>query len=476
MKLLLLFSLLVLAAWMPVYPSAIADTKASPFSPRVLTPAFPSIAASPDDNSSAANTFGLAAPRSCADATDPNLIVTPANLPLPSVGKTFVDSNWCVPSRRVSNTSDQGDFETQEYSQLQAFSADNAYLLLVSSNGYLVRRMSNLSQVAGLDTASWNAARWYPPQPHTLVHFDDNGDATLRVQLSNIDTLTTATIYTFPAPYERVITNRSSDELAEDGSWMAGVAQRADGSWVIFSFDLLNRTLAVEQPINDLYSPGPCAPDPDWGIVMPDWVGVSPLGRYLVVQWTRDGTQRCSGLETFDIQTGAFVGRVYDGHQHGDLGVQPDGDTEFFMTFELYHPSGNMALGVRELPGTATVSAPNYVQVLDWGNGEHISCRGPRGVCLVTAGSDPANGWGPFEGELFLQYTDGSAQRLAHHRSSSCGYWVQPRASQSRNGRYVVFASDWDRQISCGDLGRGDPYVLDLQVIAPRMYLPYMIR
>jgi hypothetical protein len=179
-----------------------------------------------------------------------------------------------------------------------------------------------------------------------------------------------------------------------------------------------------------------------------------------VVQWTRDGTTRCSGLETFDLQSGAFAGRVYDGHQHGDLGVDLDG-SEFYMTFEFGHPSGEMALGMRQLPGSATVGAPTYLRLIDWYNGEHISCRGPAGVCLVTAAGYGGNGRQPFERELLLLHTDGSVERLAHHRSSSCGYWVQPRASLSRDGSYVIFASDWGRRISCDDYGRGDPYLIE---------------
>ncbi|MEW6213037.1 MAG: cadherin-like domain-containing protein, partial [Acidobacteriota bacterium] len=152
--------------------------------------------------------------------------------------------------------------------------------------------------------------------------------------------------------------------------------------------------------------------------------------------------------------------------------------------FELYHPSGRASIGVRRFPGTASVTPPSYVQLIDWGNGEHISCRGSRGECLVTAGSDPANGWGPFEAELFLQRTDGTVLRLAHHRSTSCGYWVQPRGSVSRDGRYVIFASDWGRETGrdgCSggqELGRGDVYIIDLRnersnsrpVAAPDIY------
>jgi hypothetical protein len=83
------------------------------------------------------------------------------------------------------------------------------------------------------------------------------------------------------------------------------------------------------------------------------------------------------------------------------------------------------------------------------------------------------------EAELFLAYTDGRVLRLAHHRSSSCGYWVQPRASLSRDGRYVVFASDWNRQLDCADLGRGDPYLIDLldvSTLTERVYLPVVRR
>jgi hypothetical protein len=147
-----------------------------------------------------------------------------------------------------------------------------------------------------------------------------------------------------------------------------------------------------------------------------------------------------------------------------------DGTAEFFMTFELYHPSGNLALGYRELPGTTPVQEPTYVRVMDW-VGDHISCQGPPGVCLVTTWGDPGDGWSALEGEIFLQYLDGSVARLAHHRSSNCGYWVQPRASLSRDGRFAIFASDWayGDDDSCGALalGAGDPYLVDLGGDAP---------
>ncbi|MEE8391784.1 MAG: hypothetical protein V3S14_13450 [Anaerolineae bacterium] len=418
-------------------------------------------------------------PSGSGGITDPDLIVTPAALPLQPVGTPFVDPVFDITLRRVSNTSDSGGFETQIYNQLQAFSSDNVYLLLDGSNGFVIRRVSDLSLVTGLDTSGWNDPRWHPAQPHVMIHFDSNDDTTLRVQHTNVDTLQTTTIFTFPVQYERIRVPQSFDEVSEDGRWLAGMVSRNDEVQVIFALDLQNLTLGAELSIPDLYA-GPCAPDPVWGEVEPDWVGVSPLGNYLVVQWVRAGTARCSGLETFDIQTGAFAGRVTDNPRHGDLGVDSDGATEFFMTTELSSPADpNLpAIAMHQLPGTSTVSLPIYLQVVDWSDEDHISCRGPNGVCLISWGILGDTYDFAFKNELFLQYTDGSVLRLVHHRSSKCGYWVQPRASISRDGRYVVFASDWGRQLDCDDLGRGDPYVIDLAADSPWFfaYLPVIMR
>ena len=394
--------------------------------------------------------------------TDPTVIATPATLPLPAVGTAVVDPVFETTIRRVSNRSDDGGFETQVYSQLQAFSADNQYLLVTGTDGYRVRRVDDFTAVTGFDASGWNAPRWHPMDAKKIVHFDSNEDTTLRAQTTDVESGQTATIFTFPAPYERIRTNQSFDELSHNGRWLAGLATQTGGAQTIFALNLETGQLGAQFSVDSLYA-GPCTPDPQWGNVEPDWIGVSPLGRYLVIQWPGDGTERCHGLETFDLQDGAFVGRVYDGHQHGDLGVLPDGDTEFFMTFELYNPNANgqLSLGYRTLPGTSTVSEPVYVQVIDW-IGAHISCQGPHGVCLVTADADPSNGWSALEGELFLQYTDGRIERLVHHRSSSCGYWVQPRATLSRDGSLVAFASDWGRGEGCanGGMGQGDPFVL----------------
>lgn len=380
-----------------------------------------------------------------AQITDPDGVYPMPSMSRPMMGEAVVDPVFGTTLRRISSASDSGGFATQVYSQLQAFSPDNRFVLLTGSMGYVVLRTADLTPVAGLNTAGWNVPKWHPAKPATIVHFDTNADDTVRLQYTEVDPVVeTLTVYTFPAQYLRIYPNQSFDDLSLDGRWTAVLLARDDGQAVIVAFDLENTQLGAQLAIDDLYA-SDCDPDPEWGNVWPDWVGVSPLGRYLMVQWEQTGMALCRGLESYDLVTGEFVGRVHPQHPHGDLGT--DGVNEYFMTIELAGPipyNGNPALAYRMIPGEQTVSPPNYILVnLPWTENNHLSCRGPNGTGLISFGGWDDGVWRRFEEELVLVTLDGQVSRLAHHRSTECGYWTQPRASISRDGDYVIFASDW---------------------------------
>lgn len=83
------------------------------------------------------------------------------------------------------------------------------------------------------------------------------------------------------------------------------------------------------------------------------------------------------------------------------------------------------------------------------GGSEESRFREPQGPEFYS--SDPnyqvpptASRWELYEDEIALAKVDASAvYRLAHARSrSSEGYWSQPRAAISRDGKYVVFTSN----------------------------------
>ncbi len=356
------------------------------------------------------------------------------------------------------------------YSQLQAFSYDSLYLIVSEdipgspSARVVVRRVSDFGEMISSPVGEWGNPRWHPSDPSKLVHFDSNADDALLLQLTDVVTGETTPLFEFPPDYQRYLGNQSFDELSRDGRWIAGQAVGV-GPWSrIFSFNLETASLGAELDPEALYA-GPCTPDPEFGPVDPDWVGVSPLGNYLMVQWATSGTERCQGLESYDIQTGDYLGHVTAGHPHADLSVLADGITEVFVTNELTGPemgqnwvngeaatafdSAYPALSYRELPGQPNgESAIHHLYLIDWGGFEHISCRGPYGYCVVTGYPSPENGdRDPLEDEIYLILLDGSGVfRLAHHHSSGADYWSQPKASLSADGRYVIFDSDWGLQ------------------------------
>ena len=398
--------------------------------------------------------------------TDPNAVLPVPAFSRPPAGIPYTEPVFKTHMRRVSNLSEKGGLEVPTYSQLQAFNADSTLMLLTSSEGYRIRRVSDFSEVQVFQGFNRQVPRWHPTRSNILVHFDEDWDADVTLQETDVLTNQTTDLYTFP-DYKAIDSNRSFDELSRDGRWLAGYAIRNDNRREIFTFDLVNRRVGLRLPLDQL-----CTPDPQWGLLEPDWLAPSPLGRYLVIQWVSNGIQRCSGLETYDLQTGAFVGRIVPNHPHGDLGITADGQ-EFFLTGSSHPDNPNMTgLAYYLLPGTATQADPHYVQLLDWkALASHISCQGPPGVCLISSTSWPEatccrSGWQPFQQEIFLQYISGGDQpnygpvvRLAHHRSSEQGYWAQPHTTLSQDGHYALFGSDWGI-----DAGKEhvDPYLIEL--------------
>lgn len=394
--------------------------------------------------------------------TDPYTVYHQPLLPLQPVGRPFRDPVFNTLILRVADAPERG-YERHEYSQLQAFNADSTLVLLDKNGLFIVRDVTTLHHVSTLP-GDINVPRWNPANPNEVIHFDSNdvgsGNVRVVIQATDVRTGNTADIVTFPDTYERVATAISWEELSRDGRWITALLYRTDGNEVFVSYDLVNRLLGAQLTLNgDLYG-GRCGPLSGG----PNWVAPSPTGRYMVIQWNRDGTEACSGVEAYDIQTGAYRGHVGDHRQHSDMGFDENG-SEIYLT--SYYRSSNFLTTTR-FPGSPNFSNGYDKIILDpgWNHMSHISCQGPAGVCVITADGRAGE---PFDGEIYLVYTSGIAaddgqndnarvRRLAHHRSDSeCGYYSQPQASLSADGRYVIYASNWG---SC--MNGDDGYIIDL--------------
>ena len=405
-----------------------------------------------------------------------------ARLTRPMVGKVFSDPVFGTNLRRITDRMRRArdTYEVPVYAQVQSISADGVHLLTTTEEGYQLRCLAT-GERSATSITHVNVPRWHPTLPHLIVHFDTNVDDVVRVQTTNVTTgevTTTATL----AEYRRVIGSPSFESLSLDGRWLSAIGRTQGGLHEIFTYDLLNKRFGAQLDTSAMFESQCKLPLDAKGrkpekLPMPEWVSPSPLGDLLVVQWPLEGAEPCRGLETYDIANGAFVGRVHRGRPRGDLGVVPSWWTapsdqrQFFMAIEGRIGIVDASVVLRFLPGSPTaVASPQILLPLDAGTRGHVSCVGPSGQCLVSTGHDGAkagdNGdWAPFANEVFIAGVDRTVRRLAHHRSSYCGYWAEARATWSSDGRFVVFSSDWGEN-ACHQtrdgVGRADTYVIDL--------------
>ena len=363
------------------------------------------------------------APHDLAIGTEPQgEHLVPVTLGQPAVGTLRTDPVFNTEIRRLPEN------HSHVYSQLQSFSHDNKYVILIDHDkGYHVRRYSDLSVVA--NSMGWHSAYRWIPNTHKIIALEKNP---VRFRMFDCDTRVWSTLLELPQ-YLDLSGSKSYEELSRDGEWTAVyITDSGNGNQHIISVNLKEKRVGFERSLVDMG-----ATDQSGKLLSPDWVGVSPLGNYVVVQWVRDNTIPASGLELYDIETGAFVRRIYTHHHHSDLGVSNDGK-EYVVTSELSSPTNRNYPGivVHWLDGSDAV----HLRPMPWARMGHFSCQGPDGVILISAGGSFD---GAYKNELYAAYFDGSVRRLVHHRSTSSEYWVQPKASISRDGSKVIWSSNW---------------------------------
>lgn len=337
----------------------------------------------------------------------------------PAAGSTIVEQTFGTTIRGMPAGS------VHEYSQLQTFTDDGMYVLLIEQDGYAIRRYSDLTLIA---KSWWTSPKWIPGTHKLLVI--EGGPVTYYT--IDADAAGAKSVVMTLPQFMYASGARSHEAMSEDGRW-TGLYVNNDGQggrWVC-AVDIIDKRLGAARRLQDIQPS-----DPQWGLVDIDWVGISPLGRYMVVQQLSMG----KGLELYDVQTGQHVRQIYDHHNHSDVGVAPDG-REFVATTSLTHPDNNNypSIVVHWLDGTPA----KHLRMIDWDRSEHYSCKGPRGKILVSAGGRSRGGpLGPLEGELYVISLDGSVQRLVHHRSISSDYWMMPKASISKDGKRIIWSTD----------------------------------
>jgi hypothetical protein len=357
------------------------------------------------------------------------------------------------------------------YAKRQAWNADESLLLITSGDGSIALHDGTTYQFKrALDGVGGDDVFWHPtatnlvlynPQNCLYAHDVFTDQETLVCALTNFYFADTA----------------GEGNLSRDGRYYAAYGR---------DYDETNGTVTPRAVVvMDLTAPREIG-----RLLLPtnltdfDWVSISPLGNYVVIDYSTELTGPFEGVEVYDRWLTNRLWQKPLGSGHSDLGVDANGDEMLVMG--LYDDQSNTTLlkKFRLRDGQETL----LLSGMDWSFYNHISCRNEERSewCFVSTydgegrlTDDPAS-WLPFEDEIFAVKLDGSQQveRLAHHRSrrfspatpdsDTSVYWAEPHATVSRRGDRILFGSNWRQGVD--NVTNVDAYICDFrQVLAPRL-------
>ena len=411
----------------------------------------------------------------CSSLTDVAAHNPPAIPSRPAFRQEYKDPTFGACVTRVTDAQTLGVNEAvHTYAELQAWNADQS-LILLTTNQIIDAKTSQL--VHRLDfgwPGTGTAVRWSPSDPLALYYTGEllSGSDGIACGVGKARLMRYRLIPGSPmrgqkelvhcfTEYSKFDKNASFQEMSSDGRYIALVS--TDGQ--AFLYDLVaNKKLATVSI-------------PAWI----EWAEPSPLGDYLLINFGGGGDGPQSGLEAYNPQTGAKVGKVATGHGHGSTALGPDGVQWYvYTTFDNYvGVAGPYIVKARIPKGYDDWKAGDKTGLvalveLDWNASLHTSCRTPRSEWCAVSTYAMTKTNVPFYQEVFRLSLNSTlqspkVQRLAHHRSernlpASCGmsnYWADPHASTSRDGTQIIFGSTW------GQACRSEAYVIRLAGTAP---------
>lgn len=171
-----------------------------------------------------------------------------------------------------------------------------------------------------------------------------------------------------------------------------------------------------------------------------DEVQVDKSGRYCVIKTGRQG-KGVVEVRVVDLRTGRIEDLTDDGPDFAP------GHSDNGRGLVVGHDNVGNRVTFRRL------DSPHNVRTLldlenDWSQDYHVSMLADdeSWVTLSFYVGNKLPSSGVFKNEIVQVATDGSGRvrRLAHHRSVFKSYWDSPRANISRDGRFIVFTSNWE--------------------------------
>ncbi len=396
--------------------------------------------------------------------TDHNAIFQ-GDLAQPQKGVLTTDPNFHTPLLRLTDArSSEIHGLAPDYSKRLAWNCDESFLLLRSGWGdaYLFNG-GNYQFVKALNGVAGDDVFWHPSDPQKLYYSIDSALYSYNVVT---DLVTEVHLFT---PYNFANTCGEGN-LSNDGRYYA-LAERYYNytTGEVTYHDLTVYDIREDKIVSTVNLPQEQLSDFDW-------VSISPLGNYVVVDYASWETGRYHGMEVYDRNFN-FIWQKGLGPGHSDMGLDASGKE--VLIIDIYNETDNLTHICKfDLATGDSTSLLTVSPLFDL----HESCRSmlrPGWVLVSTFDyvgrlSDSKEDWLPFEDEVFALKMDGSGsvERYAHHhsreystytpnRDSGAVYFAEPRATMSKSGNRILFASNW--RLTMNEDFSVDCYLVDLR-------------
>ena len=367
---------------------------------------------------------------------------------VPAPGESVTDSRLGTAQIRAT----QAEQLRHEYSRYDAFNADQSMIILhdVMEGDFLVYRTGTVpydDEANLVTTLDIEEPRWDPVDPDVVWGIDEFRLLTIGVAAAETilikDFASDATIGPVlganPDLYR--ITRHFEGESSRDKRYWVFALQGTNDDYrdrYLFTWD------RERDEVLGLYELAA-------GESLIDWVGMSPLGTWVVIGGDFDnGGGIGPGLRIVNQEFTSPFHQLAHATAHADVGLDSDGNEVIVMQntetdrVELF-PLEPDAEPIPLINLFYSAESP-----IGFNCGIHVSCNAP-GYCVVSTEVEagvPEQNW--LDRTITLIQLDRDEPRLFHLAKvygSTGAYWEETQATITNDGSRVIWATNWNRNV-----------------------------
>ncbi|MBN2413469.1 T9SS type A sorting domain-containing protein [candidate division KSB1 bacterium] len=403
--------------------------------------------------------------------SDENPVYSLINRAIPDIGESFFDQSFGTKITRVTEAN--SIHGRHEYSRFDPFNIDKSLILLDPDTRWNIYRTNSFpyNQSGNLiRTINLEEPRWDPIDTNVLWGLDE-----FSIKQLNVSTGQTTVVKDFSQDpligplinqgnTYRITTMEEGESSIDKRYWaliLQGNEQVDYNPLYLLTWDRTTDTIVglYQIPVQES---------------LIDWVGMSPLGKWVLIGGDYDNGGKLAGLDMANKELTMFHRLDYS-TAHSDVGLDTDGNEVIVMqnirtdyidllpidtqTQPILETGGSYE-NTNRIPLVRLFYSDESSHGLH--SGFHISCNVP-GYCLLSTFIEPGlpeQNW--LDRTIIIIKLDRQnpqAYYLAKVYNTSGSYWEETHATISTDGSKIVWASNWGQNV-----GTEQVFVLQLDM------------